>query len=126
MFSCFVLYLVYKVTVEDWDLIFQINVRGVFLCYQYAAKQMVLQGRGGRIIGASSLVSETYMFKLPNNSGRTCRPGNKVKLHSDLVDSSWNATGAPRLSTYSASKFAVRGLTQSAGKACPPTAICVH
>ncbi|KAJ7291918.1 NAD-binding protein [Mycena rebaudengoi] len=69
------------VTVEDWDLIFQINVRGVFLCYQYAAKQMVLQGRGGRIIGASSLAGKQ---------------------------------GAPRLSTYSASKFAVRGLTQSA------------
>jgi NAD(P)-dependent dehydrogenase (short-subunit alcohol dehydrogenase family) len=31
-----------------------INGRGVFLCYKYAAKQMIKQGRGGRIIGAAS------------------------------------------------------------------------
>ncbi|KAJ7822908.1 hypothetical protein B0H14DRAFT_3111047 [Mycena olivaceomarginata] len=39
---------------EEWDRTFDINVRGVFLCYQYAARQMILQGRGGRIIGATS------------------------------------------------------------------------
>jgi NAD(P)-dependent dehydrogenase (short-subunit alcohol dehydrogenase family) len=33
----------------------QINAQGVFLCYQYAAAQMVKQGRGGRILGASSM-----------------------------------------------------------------------
>jgi NAD(P)-dependent dehydrogenase (short-subunit alcohol dehydrogenase family) len=31
-----------------------INVRGVFLCYKHAGRQMILQGRGGRIIGAAS------------------------------------------------------------------------
>jgi NAD(P)-dependent dehydrogenase (short-subunit alcohol dehydrogenase family) len=36
----------------------QINVRGVFLCYQYAAAQMVKQGRGGRILGASSVAGK--------------------------------------------------------------------
>jgi len=41
-------------TVEQWDRAFAINTRGVFLCYQYAAKQMIKQGRGGRIIGCSS------------------------------------------------------------------------
>ncbi|PBK86211.1 short chain oxidoreductase [Armillaria gallica] len=41
-------------TVEQWDRSFAINTRGVFLCYQYAAKQMIKQGRGGRIIGCSS------------------------------------------------------------------------
>ncbi|KAJ6587371.1 NAD-binding protein [Mycena sp. CBHHK59/15] len=44
--------------VDDWDFTFSINVRGVFLCYQYAAKQMVAQGRGGRIIGACSLAGK--------------------------------------------------------------------
>jgi hypothetical protein len=29
-----------------------INVRSMMLCYKYAAKQMIAQGRGGRIIGA--------------------------------------------------------------------------
>ncbi|KAK0486685.1 short chain oxidoreductase [Armillaria luteobubalina] len=41
-------------TVEQWDRAFAINTRGVFLCYQYTARQMVKQGRGGRIIGCSS------------------------------------------------------------------------
>ncbi len=34
------------------------NSRGTFLCYKYAAKQMVDQGSGGRIIGASSLAGK--------------------------------------------------------------------
>jgi NAD(P)-dependent dehydrogenase (short-subunit alcohol dehydrogenase family) len=40
--------------VEEWDRMLAINGRGVFLCYKYAAKQMIKQGRGGRIIGAAS------------------------------------------------------------------------
>jgi NAD(P)-dependent dehydrogenase (short-subunit alcohol dehydrogenase family) len=43
-----------KGTMEDWDRVFNLNGKGVFLCYQYAAKAMIKQGRGGRIIGASS------------------------------------------------------------------------
>ncbi|KAH7904809.1 hypothetical protein BJ138DRAFT_1106508 [Hygrophoropsis aurantiaca] len=39
---------------EAWDKLFAINARGVYLCYKHAAKQMIAQGRGGRIIGASS------------------------------------------------------------------------
>jgi NAD(P)-dependent dehydrogenase (short-subunit alcohol dehydrogenase family) len=46
------------VNIDDWDRTFAVNVRGVFLCYQYAAKQMVAQGRGGRIIGACSLAGK--------------------------------------------------------------------
>lgn len=41
-------------TVEEWDRLHGINARGAFLCYKYAAVQMIKQGRGGRIIGASS------------------------------------------------------------------------
>ncbi|KXN87099.1 Short-chain type dehydrogenase/reductase [Leucoagaricus sp. SymC.cos] len=44
----------FTATVEEWDKIFRINARSVFLSYKYAAKQMIAQGRGGRIIGASS------------------------------------------------------------------------
>ncbi|KAK7443473.1 hypothetical protein VKT23_015647 [Stygiomarasmius scandens] len=43
-----------NLSVSEWDRIFAINVRGTFLCYQYAAKQMIAQGRGGRIMGACS------------------------------------------------------------------------
>uniref|UniRef100_A0A8H8CE20 Uncharacterized protein n=1 Tax=Psilocybe cubensis TaxID=181762 RepID=A0A8H8CE20_PSICU len=69
--------------VSEWDRIFNINARGTFLCYRHAAKQMIKQGRGGRIIGAASSASKQ---------------------------------GIANLGHYSASKFAVRGLTQSAGK----------
>jgi len=41
---------------EEWDKMFAINMRGVFLCYKEAAKIMINQGRGGKIIGASSIV----------------------------------------------------------------------
>ncbi|KAJ7607216.1 NAD-binding protein [Roridomyces roridus] len=69
------------VTVEEWDRVMNINARGTFLSYKYAGLQMVKQGRGGRIIGASSL---------------TGKQGHNAQV------------------TYSASKFAVRGLTQAA------------
>ena len=42
-------------TVETWDHIFSVNARGAYLCYKYAAMHMIEQGRGGRIIGASSV-----------------------------------------------------------------------
>lgn len=62
----------------DLERMFQINVFGVFNCYQAAAKQMIKQGGGGQIIGAASIVA-FKPFAL--------------------------------LTHYSASKFAVRGLT---------------
>ncbi|KAF8808448.1 NAD(P)-binding protein, partial [Phlegmacium glaucopus] len=48
-----------KTTAEDVQRIFSVNTLGTFLCYKYAAQQMVKQGRGGRIIGASSLAGKT-------------------------------------------------------------------
>ncbi|KAH9067890.1 hypothetical protein EDB87DRAFT_1800834 [Lactarius vividus] len=41
-------------TAEDLDRVLSVNLRGTFLCYKYAGKQMMAQGRGGRIIGACS------------------------------------------------------------------------
>jgi len=45
-------------TLDEWESIFAVNVRGVFLCYKAAAAQMIKQGRGGRIIGASSVAGK--------------------------------------------------------------------
>ncbi|KAJ7097551.1 hypothetical protein C8R44DRAFT_683344 [Mycena epipterygia] len=70
-----------EIPVEEWDRVMGTNARGTFLCYKYAGLQMINQGRGGRIIGASSF------------SGKQ-----------------GSATQGP----YSASKFAIRGLTQAA------------
>ncbi|KAK0237931.1 hypothetical protein EDD85DRAFT_562516 [Armillaria nabsnona] len=80
-------------TAEQWDHIFAVNTRGIFLCYKYAAIQMVKQGRGGRIIGACSVA------------------GMRAQGH---------------FCPYSASKFAVRGLTQSAAEELGPHQITVN
>ncbi|KZP26767.1 NAD-binding protein [Athelia psychrophila] len=82
-----------EATAEDFDRIFNVNVKGVFFCYKYAGLQMVAQGRGGRIIGASSIVGKR---------------------------------GQTNLGAYSASKFAVRGLTQSMAQEVGPHRITVN
>ena len=43
----------------DWDRIFAVNVKGVWLTAAAAARRMVEQGRGGRLILASSRVGKT-------------------------------------------------------------------
>jgi len=65
---------------EQWRRVMDVNVSGVFHCYRAAARQLLAQGRGGRIIGAASVAA--------HRAGK------------------WQ-------SAYSASKFAVRGMSQS-------------
>ena len=36
---------------EEWELMFNTNVKGTLLCYKAAARVMIEQNRGGRIIG---------------------------------------------------------------------------
>jgi meso-butanediol dehydrogenase/(S,S)-butanediol dehydrogenase/diacetyl reductase len=45
------------VTPEQFDWLMSINLRGVFLCYNAAARQMIAQGDGGKIIGAASIAA---------------------------------------------------------------------
>jgi meso-butanediol dehydrogenase / (S,S)-butanediol dehydrogenase / diacetyl reductase len=71
------------VSPEDFDRLMAVNVRGVFLCYTAAARQMIEQGGGGKIIGAASIAAHK---------------------------------GFAMLGHYSASKWAVRGLTQVAAQ----------
>ncbi|KAJ7611294.1 NAD-binding protein [Roridomyces roridus] len=53
-----------ELTPEDWDRIMGVNARGTFLCYQHAAVQMIKQGRGGRLIGACSVLGKQMV--MPN------------------------------------------------------------
>jgi NAD(P)-dependent dehydrogenase (short-subunit alcohol dehydrogenase family) len=46
-------------TVDKFDKIFAVNVRGTYLCFRYAAEQMIKQGRGGRLVAASSVAGLT-------------------------------------------------------------------
>ncbi len=41
---------------EDLKRMFEVNVFGVFNCYREAAKQMISQGTGGKILGAARFV----------------------------------------------------------------------
>lgn len=45
-------------TQEDLHRILSVNVDGVFFCYKHAALQMIKQGKGGRIVGASSIAGK--------------------------------------------------------------------
>jgi len=39
---------------EDWAFQFEVNVQGLFVCCQLAAKQMIAQGQGGAIVNIAS------------------------------------------------------------------------
>ena len=43
------------VTEDNWDFIMRVNGLGVLICMQEAAKQMIAQGTGGKIINSSSI-----------------------------------------------------------------------
>ncbi|KAF8877168.1 NAD-P-binding protein [Infundibulicybe gibba] len=55
-----------ETTLDEWEKIFSVNSRGVFLCYKHAAQRMIQQGKGGRIIGGASIDGKKA---LPNLSG---------------------------------------------------------
>jgi NAD(P)-dependent dehydrogenase (short-subunit alcohol dehydrogenase family) len=44
-----------EMTPEEWDKTLAINLRGMFFCTQRAAKEMIRQGSGGRIVNLSSV-----------------------------------------------------------------------
>ena len=46
---------VMQLTEQDFERILAVNLKGVFLCTQAAAAQMIMQGRGGRIINITSV-----------------------------------------------------------------------
>ena len=45
---------------EDWDRIHRVNAKGVFFCMQRAAKELIAQGQGGRIINIASIAGKGY------------------------------------------------------------------
>ena len=46
---------------DEWQKIMAVNITGPFLCSQAAARQMILQGKGGRIINISSIHEDLPM-----------------------------------------------------------------
>jgi meso-butanediol dehydrogenase / (S,S)-butanediol dehydrogenase / diacetyl reductase len=45
-------------TTDDWDRTFAVNVRGVFLSLQAAARQLIQQGNGGRLLATASIAAK--------------------------------------------------------------------
>jgi NAD(P)-dependent dehydrogenase (short-subunit alcohol dehydrogenase family) len=44
-----------EMTPDEWDKTLNVNLRGAFFCTQRAAKEMIAQGNGGKIINLSSV-----------------------------------------------------------------------
>ncbi|THH31706.1 hypothetical protein EUX98_g2450 [Antrodiella citrinella] len=49
---------IFNVDMNNFDRVIAVNLRGVVLCYKYAAIQMRKQKRGGRLIAASSVLGK--------------------------------------------------------------------
>ena len=45
---------------DDWDRIHRVNAKGVFFCMQRAARELIEQGQGGRIINIASIAGKGY------------------------------------------------------------------
>lgn len=46
-------------SLEEWQLVMDVNLTGAFLCSKYAARQMRTAGRGGRIINIASQAAKS-------------------------------------------------------------------
>jgi glucose 1-dehydrogenase len=57
---------------RDFDLVIGVNLKGAFFGTQYAAKQMITQGGGGRIINISSVHED---WPMPGNTPYCCAKG---------------------------------------------------
>ena len=47
---------------EDWDLVLGINLKGQFLCARAAARRMIQQGSGGRIVNIASTAANNARY----------------------------------------------------------------
>ena len=63
----------FDISEELWDRVHSVNLKGAFLCSQAVGRVLVDQGRGGRIIGTSSISGlvggETQAHYCPTKSG---------------------------------------------------------
>ena len=48
-----------ETSAEDWDKVLGVNLRGAFLATKHAAKRMIDQGRGGRVINIASQAAKS-------------------------------------------------------------------
>ena len=93
--------LLLSVTESDIDKVFSVNLKGTFNCYTHAARQMIAQGDPQTVAGVN-------VYKIIGAASITA------------------LKGAGALGIYSASKWAVRGLTQAMAIEMAPHKITVN
>jgi len=64
-------------TVEEWDRVLDVDLRGAFLVGQAAAKRMVAAGKGGAIVNIASILAERV---IPGVAGYTAAKAGLVHL----------------------------------------------
>jgi len=97
-----------EVEANQWDAVLGVNLRGAFLCIKYAARQMIAQGQGGRIINIASqrvLHLQTWSDRIdPGRRAGIGRTSNYRQCH------------LPQPCHYRAGRVAERILFRIAGK----------
>ncbi len=66
-----------KMTEEDWDTTVATDLRGIFVLTQAVAKQMVIQGKGGKVINVASIGADMIF---PNMSAYCASKGGVKQL----------------------------------------------
>lgn len=70
----------FELTMEEWDSIMEVNLKGVVLACQIFGKQMVEQGTGGSIINISSVSSDPPLSKVFTYSASKAAINNVTKF----------------------------------------------
>ena len=80
-------------TERDWDDVMQVNLKALFMLSQAAAKQMIKQGSGGKIINTASLLSFQGGIRVPSYAasksgvrGLTMEMANELAPHGIQVN----------------------------------------
>jgi 2-deoxy-D-gluconate 3-dehydrogenase len=80
-------------TEKDWDDVMQVNLKALFLLSQAAAKQMIAQHSGGKIINIASLLSFQGGIRVPSYAasksgvrGLTMEMANELAAHNIQVN----------------------------------------
>lgn len=73
---------------EEWDRYLSINLTGVFLCYRAAARIMVEQGLGGKIIGARFYIHKSASCGLKQDIPGACSTAGKRGENQYLLEGS--------------------------------------
>jgi acetoin reductase-like protein len=77
---------VVDLTEEEWEYVMGVNAKGTFLCSKIIAKQMIKQGRGGKIVNISSVNGKTgYPFEAHYTASKFAIVGFTMSLAKELA-----------------------------------------